>query len=52
LNREGLFVNYKELSEAVKKADYKLQELYRKIGGFDYLEPNADNIILFSHVGY
>ena len=48
----GEFVEIPNISEAVKKADSKLQELYRKIGGFDYTEPNADNIILFSHCGY
>ena len=46
------FVEMPNISEAVKKADSKLQELYRKIGGFTYVEPNADNIILFSKVGY
>lgn len=48
----GEFVEIPNISEAVKKADSKLQELYRKIGGFTYVEPNADSIILFSHIGY
>ena len=46
------FVKVLNLSKLLQKADCKLQELYTKIGGFDYLGTSADKLILFSDLGY
>ena len=46
------FVKVLNLSKTLEKADCKLQELYTKIGGFDYLGTSADKLILFSDLGY
>lgn len=46
------FVKVLNLSKSLEKADCKLQELYTKIGGFDYLGASVDKLILFSDLGY